>query len=143
MITIFLSCVSSEFGGYRRSLKSKLETTKLKWLVQEEMTDSRFDTLLKLDEHIRNCTTVIHIVGRGAGAPANGAALRELLGTPDFEHFQEFAQTNFGAAIADDEKLSYTQWEVVLAAFRQKPLFVFEASCPITDGHAIDKNRFE
>src|SRR5262249_15572911 len=39
--------------------------------------------------------------------------------------------------------LTYTHWEVFLARFRDIPVFVFDASRDITDGHPRDQAPFE
>src|SRR5262249_18419048 len=82
MSKIFISCVTGEFGGYRSRLAGDLGTSAVHWITQEQLPQSRFDTVLKLDTEIRECDAVVHIIGRGAGEPANSLAVSELLNNP-------------------------------------------------------------
>jgi hypothetical protein len=136
MSKIFVSCVTAEFGSYRSRLASDLGSSTIHWITQEQFCQSRFDTIVKLDNEIRECDALVHLVGRGAGATADDAAVSELLDNPHTKVFgDKFIEAIKPFCDVAAAKLSYTHWEVLLAKFRKVPIFVFEASCDVTDGH--------
>jgi tetratricopeptide (TPR) repeat protein len=121
-VQIFLSAVSAEFRSYREALHRKLERQNLTVKVQEDFIAGGSETLDKLDDYIRHCHAVIHLVGdmTGALAPPPSATLvarcfpdlRDRL--PMLAPFLE----------AGAPRLSYTQWEAWLAVYHGKRLFI-------------------
>ena len=141
---IFVSCATAEFGGYRSRLHHDLGSSALHWVTQEQFTGSRFDTLVKLDNEIQQCSAMIHVIGRGAGSTAQDLAVSELLQNPPTRSLGE----QLIAAIkpicdVTNEKLTYTHWEVLLAKFRGLVIFVFDGGERISDGHPADKSPFQ
>lgn len=91
-------------------------------MVQEDFIPTGKETLDKLDEYIRHCHLVIHLVGDMTGAlaqPPSIAAIRQKY--PDFtERLPEVARFLEPGAPA----LSYTQWEAWLALYHRKELII-------------------
>jgi tetratricopeptide (TPR) repeat protein len=121
-VRIFLSTVSSEFRSYRDRLAEKLRRPNLSVHVQEDFIAAGTETLDKLDDYIRECEAVVHLVGDMTGAmasPSAVAAIKERY--PDLAtRFPPLAATLSTGAPA----LSYTQWEAFLALYHRKVLII-------------------
>src|SRR5258708_9963571 len=121
-VQIFLSAVSAEFGSYRDHLRRDLDRPNVTVKIQEDFIATGSETLDKLDDYIRKCDAVIHLVGDMTGAPAQPpsvAVIRQRY--PDFA--KRFAVLKpFLKAKAP--ALSYTQWEAWLALYHGRPLFI-------------------
>jgi hypothetical protein len=121
-VRIFLSAVSSEFRSYRDRLAEKLKRPNLSVHVQEDFIAAGTGTLDKLNDYIRECEAVIHLVGDITGAmasPSAAAAIKERY--PDLgSRFPPLAETlSTGTPL-----LSYTQWEAFLALYHRKVLII-------------------
>ncbi len=120
---LFLSIVSNEFVSYRQLLASDLKRPNLDVAAQEDFINTGGSTLEKLDDYIRSCHGVIHIIGKATGAVPPEAAVKALLArNSDFAAklpplAPHLAQPQPG--------FSYTQWEAYLALYHQRPLFVY------------------
>ena len=77
-INIFLSCVTKEFKSYRDELAANLNRPNVKIEVQETFIATGTETLDKLDDYIRSCDAVIHLVGDMTGACAQPCELDVL-----------------------------------------------------------------
>ena len=66
-VQIFLSAVSKEFGSYRDALRRDLARPNVTVQVQEDFIATGTETLDKLDDYIRQCDAVIHLVGDMTG----------------------------------------------------------------------------
>jgi hypothetical protein len=112
----------SEFRSYRDRLAEKLKRPNLSVHVQEEFIAAGAETLDKLDDYIRECEAVVHLVGDMTGAmasPSAVAAIKERY--PDLAtRFPPLAETVSTGAPA----LSYTQWEAFLALYHGKILII-------------------
>jgi len=73
-ISLFLSTVSAEFRSYRDALRHDLERPNLSVKFQEDFIATGNETLDKLDDYIRRCDAVIHLVGDMTGALAQFVA---------------------------------------------------------------------
>lgn len=133
---LFLSAVSSEFESYRQLLAGDLKRPTLDVAVQEDFFVSGGSTLQKLDDYIKACDGVVHLIGKATGAAAEVVAVRSLL-----EQYPDFAERL--PALTDslkqhDPGFSYTQWEAYLAIYHKRPIFIYrpndfelkELSCP-------------
>jgi hypothetical protein len=111
-LSIFISCVSNEFGHYRDAIRRDFSRPNLTTKIQEDFIAYGASTLQKLDEYIQNCEAVIHICGNMTGSMANALSLEYINDTyKDFgTHFPELV-----AVLEGREQLSYTQWEAWLA----------------------------
>ena len=69
-VRIFLSTVSAEFRSYRDALRHYLDRPNVTVKVQEDFIVTGTETLDILDEYIRQCDVVIHLVGDMTGAMA-------------------------------------------------------------------------
>src|ERR1035438_1274629 len=122
---IFLSCVTNEFGPHREMLTKDLSLPDVKVQVQEDFVEGGHSSLEKLDEYIKGCAAVIHIIGSATGsmpAPTEVAAL--------LKKHSDFAQRIpcLKEALAKTPaSLSYTQWEAWLAIYHSIPCFVYQA----------------
>ena len=123
-VQIFLSTVSAEFRSYRDALRHDLDRPNVTVKVQEDFIATGTETLDKLDEYIRQCDAVIHLVGDMTGAstsPTAVAAIRHRY--PDLAErlpvLDPFLEPGAPA-------LSYTQWEAWLALYHRKVLIIAE-----------------
>lgn len=139
---IFISAVTDEFARYRRKLKEDHGSrADVQFIIQEDFNESRFDTLRKLLDYVDQCNILCQILGQGSGSTANDWALKDLFS--DEIHGEPFRAFLAGRKIEDiSARLSYTQWELVMAAYLGKPIFVFEATARATDGHPDGKLPF-
>ena len=64
---LFLSAVSVELGSYRKRLAKDLRRPNLDVRVQKDFIVTGATTLEKLDDYIRICDGVVHLVGDAAG----------------------------------------------------------------------------
>jgi hypothetical protein len=120
---IFLSVVSREFLAYRELLAGDLKRPALDVAVQEDFIVTGGSTLEKLDDYIRACDGVIHLIGKATGAVPEEPAVAALLKRcPDFA-----ARLPSLAPFLSKPQpgLSYTQWEAYLALYHGRPLFVY------------------
>lgn len=120
---LFLSAVSSEFESYRQLLASDLKRPALDVAVQEDFIVSGGSTLEKLDEYIRSCHGVVHLIGKATGAAPEPLTVQALLA-----RYRDFA-TKLPSLTAElalpDPGFSYTQWEAYLAIYHQRPVFIY------------------
>ncbi|MDN5753731.1 MAG: DUF4062 domain-containing protein [Nitrosospira sp.] len=121
-IQIFLSTVSAEFRSYRDVLRRDLDRPNVTVKVQEDFIATGTETLDKLDEYIRGCNAVIHLVGDMTGAWANATAVAAIgQRYPDLAArlpvLSPFLEPGAPA-------LSYTQWEAWLALYHGKKLII-------------------
>jgi hypothetical protein len=122
-LRIFLSTVSSEFRSYRDLLAADLKGPNLEVTFQDDFINLGLTTLEKLDEYIRNCNAVIHLVGDAVGAFAPEAAAQKLM-----EHYPDFLKRLpvLKETLANGfPRLSYTQWEAYLALYHEKRLHIY------------------
>jgi hypothetical protein len=117
-VQIFLSAVSAEFRSYRDALRRDLHRPNVTVMVQEDFIATGTETLDKLDEYIRRCDAVIHLVGDMTGAWAHPTAVAAIQHCyPDFaERLPVLRPFLEPGALA----LSYTQWEAWLALYHRK-----------------------
>jgi hypothetical protein len=111
-VKLFLSSVSAEFGSYRERLRHGLTRPNVEVKVQEDFIVSGNETLSMLDDYIKGCDGVIHVVGDMTGSPAEAPSL-----TPIKERYPDLATRLPLAEFlqAAGPKLPYTQWEAWLA----------------------------
>ncbi len=121
-VRLFLSAVSAEFKSYRETLRRDLERPNVSVKIQEDFIVTATETVAMLDDYIKQCDAVIHLVGDMTGAtaqPPSVAWIRQRY--PDFgTRLAPIA----GFLMADSPSLSYTQWEAWLALYHRKPLII-------------------
>src|SRR3954452_15992973 len=76
---LFLSAVSREFLAYRTLLTEDLKRPALDVAVQEDFIVTGGSTLAKLDDYIRACDGIIHLIGKATGAGPEEPAVAALL----------------------------------------------------------------
>jgi tetratricopeptide (TPR) repeat protein len=138
---LFLSAVSGEFKACRQLLTGDLKRPLLDVAVQEDFIVSGGSTLEKLDDYIRACDGVIHLVGKATGHAAEEAAVAALL-----RKYPDFATRlpPLAPALSKPQPgFSYTQWEAYLALYHRRPLFVyrptdFDSDAPRGPGVGLD-----
>jgi hypothetical protein len=119
---LFLSVVSREFLAYRELLAGDLKRPALDVAVQEDFIVTGGSTLEKLDDYIRACDGVIHLIGKATGAVPEKPAVAALLKRcPDFAAKVPTLAPWLGKP---QPGFSYTQWEAYLALYHGRPLFV-------------------
>jgi len=121
-IRLFLSAVSAEFCSYRDALRRNLDRPNVTVKIQEDFIATGSETLDKLDEYIRQCDAVIHLVGDMTGALAQAPSLQLIRA-----RYPDLAQRLHPLKPClepDGPALSYTQWEAWLALYHAKALIV-------------------
>ena len=120
-ISIFISCVTDEFGKYRDALRKDLTEHNLSTKIQEDFIAYGGATLEKLDDYIQHCEAVIHIAGDMTGSMANKLSLQYITKRyPDFgDRIPELQ-----SVLKGETDMSYTQWEAWLAVYHGKQLFI-------------------
>lgn len=78
MVRIFLSAVSGEFRSYRNQLSEKLKRPNVAVHTQEDFVAFGAEMLQKLDDYIRECDLIVHLVGDMTGAIAEDTAVKSL-----------------------------------------------------------------
>jgi len=121
-VQIFLSTVSAEFRSYRDALRRDLDRPNVTVKVQEDFIATGTETLDKLDEYIRQCHAVIHVVGDMTGALAQAPSVAVIR-----QRYPDLVQRLpvLGSFLDPGAPaLSYTQWEAWLALYHDKVLIV-------------------
>jgi len=120
-VHIFLSTVSAEFRRYRDALHHSLDRPNVTVKVQEDFIPTGTETLDMLDQYIRQCDVVIHLVGDLTGAMAQAPSVAAIRAS-----YPDFADTLPVAAFlaAGGPPMSYTQWEAWLALHHGKRLII-------------------
>lgn len=142
-LQIFLSCVSAEFDIYRPALRRALDRPNVTVKVQEDFIAGGEATLIKLDDYIRACDAVVHLVGDMTGAIAQWPSVVAIAERyPDFGgRFGVMAQFLEPGAPG----LPYTQWEAWLALYHCRPLFIAapSADAPRGERYLLDESARE
>ena len=121
-IRIFLSTVSAEFRSYRDALRHYLERPNVTVKVQEDFIDTGTETLDMLDEYVRQCDVVIHLVGDMTGAMAQPPSLTML--RQRYPDFGSRLPVMAAFLASGGPLLSYTQWEAWLALYHGRRLII-------------------
>jgi len=77
-VQLFLSTVSAEFLSYRDRLRQSLTRPNVEVKVQEDFIVTGNETLEMLDEYIKGCDGVIHLVGDMTGSLAKAPSLTAI-----------------------------------------------------------------
>jgi len=135
MATLFLSCVSNEFGNYREAIRKDLTSPNLETKIQEDFKAGGLSTLEKLDNYIKNCEAVIQLCGNMAGSPANEFSLDYL--RKEYPYMSSLSPL-LDRTLIGDFPMTYTQWEAWLGLYHKKPIFL-----AIPKENAVRDNRFQ
>ncbi len=139
--SLFLSIVSNEFRSYRDLLAIDLKRPNLDVKVQEDFITTGGTTLEKLDQYIRHCNAVIHLIGSATGAVPQPIEVAALL-----ERYADFVKKL--PVLADEfgkfpHRLSYTQWEAYLAIYHLRKLFIYRPTADAPRDDAFRKDAEE
>jgi tetratricopeptide (TPR) repeat protein len=133
-VKLFLSCVSGEFGVYRKALRQALTRPNVEVKIQEDFKLLGADTLSMLEDYIARCEAVVHFVGEMAGATPAPNSVSELFAR----------RPNLGTKLAGlgvppeaQARLSYTQWEAWLTIALGKRLLIVEPAASARRGPNI------
>jgi len=121
-LNIFISAVSAEFGAYREALRRDLTRPGISVAIQEDFIPTGSETLDKLDDYVRHCDAVIHLVGDMCGAPAMSPSVAVIR-----ERYRDFGERLPAVAPflqPGAPALSYTQWEAWLALHHRRRLLI-------------------
>ena len=135
---IFISTVSGEFEkasaafpDLRSKLRHHLTAANCEVKVQEDFRQTPSGTLEKLDEYIRDCDAVIHLVGKMPGHLADAESpqdvpdyLAHIAAEPGGRSFLD-KQPELRADFGDGSGISLTQFEAYMALHHRVPLFVY------------------
>jgi len=120
---IFISCVSSEFADIRQALERDLDLPGIVVVCQEKLPRGGKSLLEKLDDTIRGCAAVIHIVGIKSGAvPTASEVVAVNTKYPTLQYQYSFLKAS---GSSNSPLVSYTQWEAWLALYHGKACFVY------------------
>lgn len=119
---LFLSAVSAEFGPYREALRRDLTRADVSVAVQEDFAAGGATTLDKLDDYLKACDAVVHLVGDMTGELAQPPSVAAIRGRhPDLGlRFPVLAPF----LAEGGPGLPYTQWEAWLALCHGRRLIV-------------------
>jgi tetratricopeptide (TPR) repeat protein len=140
-VKLFLSCVSGEFAAHRALLAGDLKRPDLDVAVQENFVVSGGSTLEKLDDYIRSCDAVVHLIGNAPGAVAEEQAVAALR-----RRYDDLAARlpPLGDGLAKPQPdFSYTQWEAYLALYHERPLYVYYPSGFDPDAPTVSSSQSE
>jgi len=123
-VRLFLSTVSDEFRAYRDQLRGDLTRHNVEVKVQEDFKDLGGVTLDKLDDYIKACDAVVHLVGDMTGAYAKEFSTKAIL-----DKYPELPGKfpPLGEALGKGDGISYTQWEAWLTLYHGKKLLIAKA----------------
>ncbi len=118
--SVFVSCASREFYGYRETLRGHLTSHIGEAKVQEDFGNSGGSLLEKLDDYIQHSSAVIHLIGDWAGSCAQPAEVQAMLKRhPTLATVLPELQSG---PHATPHPFSFNQWECYLALFQGFPL---------------------
>ncbi len=123
---LLISCVSAEFGSYRKPLSEQLKRPNVNIHVQEEFIPGTQTLLDKLDTYIIHSDAVIHLVGGMTGALASAADL-ELI-TRRYPNLGDKVSSLRPFLVPGAPAVSYTQWEAYLAIYHGRHLLIARAA---------------
>jgi hypothetical protein len=123
---VFLSCVSGEFNTvdhpYRNEMYRVLRRGHRREVRVQEDFSEHHDTLLnQLDQYIKSCTSVIHLIGDVNGSIPSKAQVTQLLKDPQF--LADYPDLR--GALLKKPVASFTQWEAYLALHHKRALYVY------------------
>ena len=120
-VQIFLSTVSAEFRSYRDALRPRPRSPKRDGQGAGDFIATGTETLDKLDDYIRECDAVIHLVGDMTGTMAQPSSLAAIR-----KRYPDLAGDCRGLRPSEPDApaLSYTQWEAWLALYHGKVLII-------------------
>ena len=145
-VNVFLSTVTDEFEppdkadgvAYRSTLRNICDRPNVTVRVQEAFIAAGVRTLDMLDDYIKTCEAVVHLVGDMTGAKANPAAVASLIRRyPDLAERLPVLKESLEIG---SPAFSYTQWEAYLAVLHNKMLIIAQASESAPRGKTIPAN---
>lgn len=139
-LTVFVSSVTEEFKNYREELTKYLNGHEFKVLCQESLVDNGLLTLLMLDDNIRKCDVVLHLVGERTGKEDGSSIPLEFDRRKLLERYPKLLG-EFGLAVEEAADLSFTQWEVVLALHHQR--FRKDRDLPVFVAQGVNAPPFQ
>ena len=127
--SIFLSTVTDEFGDLRLRCKEALSSSAFDYKVIEQShfpQDTR-RTVSMLCDLVKKSDVVIHLVGEDPGGSPDQTDLNQFLDSPTGKNLLQHAP-NLRPMLGDLRRLSYTEWEAVLARHFEIPLLVYTSA---------------
>lgn len=123
MSKLFLSCVTREFGSCRNLLTRDLRRAQVEVRVQEEFGVGGSTLLDLLDDYIRQCDAIIHLIGDSTGCFPEVPAVRRLMGR--YPDLCERIPGLTDSLSKSDPRLSYTQLEAYLAIYHERKTLIY------------------
>lgn len=124
---VFLSATTSDFGQQREDLLKNLSVPgQLTVFEQSRFLSSGGVLLETLDDCIKGCHAVFHLVGPSSGAFVSRAQVAWLLQT--YPKFLDKFPFLTGALLEDPIKISYTQLEAWIAIYHEVKIYLFNAN---------------
>ncbi|MCA9117150.1 MAG: hypothetical protein KDA79_18895, partial [Planctomycetaceae bacterium] len=123
MPKLFLSAASAEFGDLREQMADDAQTKHSEVKHQGNFASSGTKLLEKLDDYIRTCDAVIHLIGCRSGSVANPVGVQAMLTRyPDLPGRLPWLREELERS---EHRLTYTQWEAYLALYHRILCLVF------------------
>lgn len=116
--SVFISCASADFESHRKALADLLPTQDAAPVWQEKFRQLGGDLLEKLHEAVRNSAVVIHLIGENVG-------YKEPIPAERIGLVVEAISGKLHGVLPDFSRLTFTQWEAVLAIAYRKPLLIY------------------
>lgn len=107
-------------------------------IVEPDFPVSASDSIRQLDNLIRPCELVIHVVGSESGSVANADDVDSFKQDEPFARFL-WSKPELLKRLGDLHALTYPQWEVWLAVNQRIPVLVFEATVAADD---VDQSQY-
>ena len=124
--SVFISVANREFAVLRREVRTALAGS-FDVVVEPDFPVSASDSIRQLNDLIRPCELVVHIVGAEPGSVANTADVDAFVRNESFIRFL-WSKPELLERLGDLHLLTYPQWEVWLAVDQQIPVLLFEAA---------------
>lgn len=121
-VHVYLSADGAEFRSYRNALRRDLARLNICVAVQEDFILAGSEALDILDDYIRRCDAVIHLVGDMAGEPAQATMVDVIRNR--YPELGKMVPPLAPFLQAGAPALPYTQWEAWLALYHGKPLVI-------------------
>ncbi|TWU08223.1 DUF7779 domain-containing protein [Stieleria varia] len=119
MTRIFLSCASGEYKPIRVMLADDLRSDAYEVRSQEDLAALGGKLLSLIDDQVRECSGVVHLVGVSSGETPKPKEVEQLQ-----RSYRDFGGVT-GLSEQQIQRLTYTQWEAWLAIYHKIPCFVF------------------
>ncbi len=129
--SVFISVANCEFAGLRGEIRNALAGS-FDVVVEPDFPASASNSIRQLDDLIRRCELLVHVVGTEPGSRAQHEDIRAFIEDEAFRRFL-WRTPDARQALGDFSQLTYPQWEVWLAVNRGIPVLAFRTEGATSD----------